>query len=76
MYSEEKINKELKELLLSSSRRALYPLLLFLPRLRLTSAHGKMREVVKASGHQRARKDWELTAAAEIWLQMLLEIGS
>ena len=34
------------------------------------------REVVKASGHQRARKDWELTAAAEIWLQMLLEIGS
>jgi len=53
-----------------------YPLLLFLPRLRLTSAHGKMREVVKASGHQRARKDWELTAAAEIWLQMLLEIGS
>jgi len=26
---------------------------------------------VKASGHRRTREDSELTAAAEIWLQML-----
>jgi hypothetical protein len=44
--------------------------------LRGAAARGNiLGEAVKASGHQRTRKAWELAAAAEIWLQMLLILG-
>lgn len=44
--------------------------------LRGAAARGNiLGEAVKASGHQRTRKAWELTAAPEIWLQMLLILG-